>query len=845
MGLTKPRAGQINFDIHNVTDPLIRINSGQSGTNDKDVGFVFERGSDTNVGLIWDESADQFAFINTSETGTTSGNVTITSYANIRANEYHGDGSNLSGISTTTTLAALTDTTISSPADDEFLRYNGSAWINEAVTLTSTVAALTDTTISSPSSGQVLKYNGSAWINDADSATTTVTLSEMTGDGSDTTLTLEATPSSDDNLLVFVDSVLQDAGAWSRSGTTLTFSEAPANGAVVKAWDLLSSTATNAAKLDALTPNGSTTAFTLQQGGSNYTPSHANCLLVSIAGVMQEPGAGKAFTVSGSTITFSAAPATGATIWIVDVGGGVTVNTPADNTVTSAKIVDGAIVNADINASAAIAQSKVANVPYYTSSATAPTSPTPVAGDIWYDSANNQIKNWNGSEWLSMSNVVDTAGLEDDIAILGFKVAANGSLGKYDLIDQTIDDFQDATGVDASGSTNETRDASGKYYHGQATVTPSTSGGTLTTYTVDSTNYSVRTFTNDGNFVTDTALDADILVVGGGGTGAFIGSTSGGYGGGAGGFTYYSAKAVTAATHAVVVGDGGTASGGGSSPVDDHGDNSSFSGSLVAYGGQKGNGGSSGTYGSGGGGTSTYTPNQGNDGDSKGGGGAAEAGGTDGGGAGGDGYQEGTSTVYDWTQNDGSTVTFKVNGTGNYYAGGGSGGTAGAGGQGGGGTGVANGGPGGAGSANTGGGGGGADDGGGGMNRGGHGGSGIVIVRYPTSVSSAGNLTLVSNATTAEATPTTGDLVMTYTNGAGTATVNTDLKAYVSRDDGTTWTQATLSSEGTTGGHTILTAHNVDISSQPSGTSLRYKIETLNQSASKETRIQAVSLGWA
>jgi len=106
-------------------------------------------------------------------------------------------------------------------------------------------------------------------------------------------------------------------------------------------------------------------------------------------------------------------------------------------------------------------------------------------------------------------------------------------------------------------------------------------------------------------------------------------------------------------------------------------------------------------------------------------------------------------------------------------------------------------------------------------------------------------MTLVSNSTTAEATPTTGDLVMTYTNGAGTATINTDLKAYVSRDSGTTWTQATLSSEGTTGGHTILTAHNVDISSQPSGTSMRYKIETLNQSASKETRIQAVSLGWA
>jgi hypothetical protein len=106
------------------------------------------------------------------------------------------------------------------------------------------------------------------------------------------------------------------------------------------------------------------------------------------------------------------------------------------------------------------------------------------------------------------------------------------------------------------------------------------------------------------------------------------------------------------------------------------------------------------------------------------------------------------------------------------------------------------------------------------------------------------DMTLISTATTAEATPTTGDIVMTYTNGAGTATVNTDLKAWISRDNGSTYTQATLSSEGTTGGHTILTAHNVDISSQPSGTSMRYKITTHNQSESKETRIQAVSLGW-
>ena len=110
-------------------------------------------------------------------------------------------------------------------------------------------------------------------------------------------------------------------------------------------------------------------------------------------------------------------------------------------------------------------------------------------------------------------------------------------------------------------------------------------------------------------------------------------------------------------------------------------------------------------------------------------------------------------------------------------------------------------------------------------------------------------MTLVSNSTTAETQPTKADLVMTYSNGAGTATIGTDLTAEVSRDNGTTYTTFGLSAssdQGTTGGHTILTAHDVDISGQPAGTSMRYRIKTLNQSeGSKETRIHAVSLGWS
>jgi hypothetical protein len=68
-----------------VNDSLIVLNNGTTGNNAKDVGHIIERGDLTNVGMIWDESEDQFSFVNTTEDGTTSGNVTIASYANIRA----------------------------------------------------------------------------------------------------------------------------------------------------------------------------------------------------------------------------------------------------------------------------------------------------------------------------------------------------------------------------------------------------------------------------------------------------------------------------------------------------------------------------------------------------------------------------------------------------------------------------------------------------------------------------------------------------------------------------------------------------------------------------------------
>ena len=507
----------------------------------------------------------------------------------------------------------------------------------------------------------------------------------------------------------------------------------------------------------------------------------------------------------------------------------------------------GAIVNADINASAAIAMSKLA------------TDPT------------NASNLSSGSVPLARLGNVDTTGLENDIAILGFKVAANGSLAKYDLVDQTIDAFQDASGVDASASTNEARDSSGKYYTGEVGVPVTVSGNYDDSGTDgDYSWYKWTTVTSSGSYTTDIAQDYEYLVVaGGGGAGAGSapdGSALGGGGGGAGGYRTATGFAVAATTiGSITVGAGGAGDDANDSGRGGDGSDSVFS-TITSSGG--GGGGSrygtqtGGAGGSGGGGVASYAAGAGNSGSYSPVEGYAGGSGTGCGGGGGGGASvvgaEGEAGNPSSGGDGGDGTSSSIDGSATVRGGGGGGGAGGdsgdpdtsSGGSGGGGGGAGMSGGSGqtnntVGTANTGGGGG-----GGAKNTDGKaGGSGIVIIRRLTAAVSVADLTLISNATTAEAVPTKGDLVMTYSNGAGTASIgdgtNGDIRAFVSRDNGTNYTQVTLADEGDTGGHTILTAHDLDISGQPSGTSMRYKITTHNQSVSKQTRIQAVSLGWS
>jgi len=102
------------------------------------------------------------------------------------------------------------------------------------------------------------------------------------------------------------------------------------------------------------------------------------------------------------------------------------------------------------------------------------------------------------------------------------------------------------------------------------------------------------------------------------------------------------------------------------------------------------------------------------------------------------------------------------------------------------------------------------------------------------------NMELVSNNKIADDVPTSSRIVL-FEEDVDSITINTDLKAYISRDNGTTFSQVTLEDEGNYITGARILSGVVDISAQPSGSNIKYKIETLN---SKNLKLHGTAVSW-
>ena len=141
----------------------------------------------------------------------------------------------------------------------------------------------------------------------------TVSVYEGLGNGSTTAFDTGTTIIGESLTWVFIDGVYQEKGAYSTSGSTVTFSAAPPNGTSIEVNNLANVTTGGAFNHNSYNGDGSTTAFTLSK-----TPGSDTDLIVFIDGVYQNADA---FNVSGTTLTFDTAPANSTKVIAYTIGG--------------------------------------------------------------------------------------------------------------------------------------------------------------------------------------------------------------------------------------------------------------------------------------------------------------------------------------------------------------------------------------------------------------------------------------------------------------------------------------------------------------------------------------------
>ena len=168
----------------------------------------------------------------------------------------------------------------------------------------------------------------------------------ITGDGSTATFTLDFPVAQAGQLLVSLDGIIQEPDfsyniSLSSGSPKVTFASAPANGARIFVVYLGRSTvamvsAQASPHIDEFNGDGSTTAFTLTQVPS---ASNASNFIVFVDNVYQRYGSSYAFTVNGTTLTFTSAPPSGTNnIQVIQLSQQNTLNTVADGAITNAKL---------------------------------------------------------------------------------------------------------------------------------------------------------------------------------------------------------------------------------------------------------------------------------------------------------------------------------------------------------------------------------------------------------------------------------------------------------------------------------------------------------------------------
>ena len=298
--------------------------------------------------------------------------------------------------------------------------------------------------------------------------------------------------------------------------------------------------------------DGSDTTLGLSMGSKGV--GSVNDVSVFVGGIQQRPGTD--FTLSGSTITFTTAPADGVKVVAMSHGDSWN-NAPSDNTVTPAKLKDASVTSDKIigldagKLSGSLSGSGVnlTNLNAVILSGTLPAiDGSALTGVGAYENET--------SEPTATSNKT-----------LGTMWVNKTSGEMYILTDDTTNANVWTNVGDGTGNVPEPVSLA--------------SGGTLTT----DGDYNVHTFNSSSQLIFSVAdAPVEYLVIAGGGTGYRIQNQGGGGGGGAGGYRTATDLGVTAQSYTVTVGAGGAAP---AANAGNNGNNSTFS-TITSTGGGKG-----------------------------------------------------------------------------------------------------------------------------------------------------------------------------------------------------------------------------------------------------------------
>ena len=200
----------------------------------------------------------------------------------------------------------------------------------------------------SPAAGQ-FRYNStlsqfegytSSWGAIGGGGTNTFTTDIFTANGSTTAFTLTQAVSSPNDCIVHIDGIYQTpTDAYTVSGTTLTFSSAPANTRKIVVYSVRAGVSGNNLNIETFSGDGSATSFTM-----SINPINENNTIVHIDGVYQQK---TSYSTSGTTLSFSAAPANGTTIEVATFTQ-TEINVPVNDTIDTVHIKDDAVTSAKL-----------------------------------------------------------------------------------------------------------------------------------------------------------------------------------------------------------------------------------------------------------------------------------------------------------------------------------------------------------------------------------------------------------------------------------------------------------------------------------------------------------------